>query len=161
MRKVLTLSFAALLLMSVVGWAGDTEEAGWLDLEKCGFCKNLIEDPELLNHCTWENHNIENGAVTVTTVEKDYMESYHTAMAKMEEVNKKMQAGEMVPTCGLCSHMGGLMMKGVKMEHVETQHGYVMLLTSDNPELVAEIHAMNDKTNAELAKFEAAPAEEK
>ncbi len=162
MKSVLTMCFATLLLLSAAGWAGDTEEAGWLDLESCGFCKHLTEDPGLLDHCTWENHNVEKGVVTVTTVEKDYMPSYHTAMVKMKEVNKKMEAGEMVPMCGSCAAMGGLMMKGAKMEHVETQHGYVMLMTSDDPELVTEIHAWTDKTNAELAKFEeATPAEEK
>ena len=33
---------------------------------------------------------------------------------------KKMETGEMVPMCGMCMSMGGLMMKGAKFDAVET-----------------------------------------
>lgn len=161
MKNVLTACLVAVLMLAASGMAQETEEKPWFDMEKCGFCKHLMEDPEMLNHCTWEHHNIGNGIVTVSTVEKEYLPAYRTAMVKMQEVGKKMEQGEMVPMCGMCTAMGGLMQKGVKWEYVETQHGDIMIMTSDDPELVAELHAFSDKTNLELDKMmaEAAPAE--
>ncbi len=61
-------------------------------MEKCGFCKHLTEDAELLNHCVWEHHKIANGMISVTTVEKEYLPSFRTAMVKMEETGIKMEA---------------------------------------------------------------------
>jgi len=160
MKTVMTICFAVVLLLSAAGGAADVGEKPWFDLENCGFCKHLLEDPELLDHCTWEHHNIANGMVSVTTVEKDYLPSYRAAMVKMEEVGKKMEEGEMVPMCGMCTAMGALMMKGVKWEYLKTQHGDVMIMTSDSPEVVADLHAFTDKTTTELAKMmEPAPAE--
>lgn len=160
MKTVMTICLATVLLLAAAGGAADTEEKPWFDMVNCGFCKHLMDDPELLNHCTWEHHNVANGMVSVTTVEKDYLPSYRAAMARMEEVGKKMEQGEMVPMCGMCTAMGGLMMKGVKWENVPTQHGDVTVFTSDDPAMVAEIHAFTDKTNKELAKMEAKGMEE-
>jgi hypothetical protein len=140
----------------VAGAALAEGEAKWFDMENCGFCKHLVTDKGLLDHCVWENHKIAKGAVTVTTVEKEYLPAFRAAMKEMEATGKKMEAGEMVPMCGMCQSMGMLMMKGVKWESVDTQVGNVMLMEADTPELVAEIHAFVDKTNAELAKWSAA-----
>jgi len=162
MKSVLTMCFATLLLLSAAGWAQDAEEKPWFDLENCGFCKHLMDDPGLLDHCTWENHNIENGMMSVTTVDKEFLPSYRAAAMKMKETSEKMEKGEMVPMCGMCTAMGSLMMKGAKWEYVETQYGDVQIMTSDNEEVVQELHAFTDKTNAELAKMEeAAQVEEK
>ena len=144
---------AVLLLLTSVALAGD---APWFDMKNCGFCKHLMDDPELLHHCTWENHKIDNGALIVTTVEDEFLPSFEKAMAAMEETGKKMEAGEMVPMCGMCQAMGAMFMKGAKYQSINTQHGNVALFTSDNPELITEIHAYVDRTNDEMAKMEAA-----
>ena len=144
---------AVLLLLASVALAGD---APWFDMKNCGFCKHLMDDPEMLNHCTWEHHKIDNGMVVVTTVEDAYLPSYQKAMAVMEEVGKNMEAGEMVPMCGMCQAMGSIFMKGAKYTSIDTKHGSVALFTSDNPEVVKEIHAFVDRNNEEMAKMEAA-----
>ena len=61
MKNVLTVCLAAVLMLAASGMAQEAEEKPWFDMEKCGFCKHLLEDPEMLDHCTWEHHNIGNG----------------------------------------------------------------------------------------------------
>ncbi|MCK4633068.1 MAG: hypothetical protein KAT79_07325 [candidate division Zixibacteria bacterium] len=154
MRLTIIIGLAAVLLMTaaVVG----EEEAPWFDMENCGFCKFLLEDPELLPNTTWEHHHISNGAVSVTTVKEGFKESLAKAMAQMDETGKRMEAGEEVPMCGMCQAWGALMAKGAKFELVETIHGDVVLTTGDTPELIAEIQAFATRTTEELAKMEAA-----
>lgn len=153
MKTVVTICLAAMLVLSISAGAAAQEEKPWFDLENCGFCKHLMDDPHLLEHCTWENHNIGNGMMSVTTVDKDYLPSYRVAAKKMQEVSEQMEKGEIVPMCGMCTAMGGLMMKGAKWELVETEVGDVQLMTSDDPEIVKELHAFTEKTNKELAKM--------
>jgi len=129
-------------------------EDKWFDLENCGFCQSLLEPPDMLQHATWEHHNISNGIVSVSTVEKEYMDQWRVAEVKMEELGKKMQAGEQVKMCNSCMAMGKLMAMGAKWESVHTTHGGVSLMTSDDPEVVKEIHAWGKKTTDELAKME-------
>lgn len=148
------------VLVAFVLFAGSVLGEGpaktkWFDMENCGFCKNLTEPPDMLDHCIWEHHKTDDGCIIVATLDEDYIEPYRAAIKKMEEVGKRMEAGEMVPMCGMCMAYGSLMMKGVKFTHVDTKVGSVETLTADTPELVAEIHAMVDKTNAEMAKMEA------
>jgi hypothetical protein len=65
----------------------------------------------------------------------------------------KLQQGEMLPLCGSCTAFGGLMMKGVTQEYVETQHGDVWIVTSDDDEVAAEIQAWAKRNREELAKM--------
>jgi len=138
----------------IMALSAATEEPPWFDMVNCEFCKHLTDDPELLNHTTWEHHNIANGVINVTTVAPEYMESYHKAGQAMEEVGARMMKGENVTMCGMCNAMGMLLQKGVKMEHIETKHGHVTLLTSDNPEMVAKIQSWGKRNQDEMAKIE-------
>ena len=149
--KTKLMVIGGVLLLAAVAFAGD---APWFDMKNCGFCKHLLDDPEMLEHCTWENHKISNGMITVSTVDDEYLESYRTALRKMEETGKKMQEGEMVPMCGMCQAMGALMMSGATYEAGDTKHGSFSLLTSDDPEVVKKIHAFVDRTNEEMAMME-------
>ena len=134
-------------------------EAGepWFDMENCAFCKNLTAEPELMDHMPkWEHHNVTNGSVSITEVDKEYLPAYKKAMANMEETSKKLEAGEQLPMCGMCKAYSALMMKGVKYEEVGSGNVFVLLMHSDDPEVVKEIHAMTDRTNEELKKMEEA-----
>ncbi|MBD3258987.1 hypothetical protein GF377_11185 [candidate division GN15 bacterium] len=155
--KTKLLVAVAVLALALVALAGD--EKPWFDMETCSFCKHLIEDPGLLHHCDWEHHKISDGVLTVTTVEDEYLDAFNTAMANMEEAGKKMQSGEMLPMCGMCTAMGNLMMTGAQWESVTTKHGSVSVLTSDDPAVVEKIHAFADRTNDEMAKMMAAEDE--
>jgi hypothetical protein len=55
--------------------------------------------------------------------------------------------------CGSCMALGACMMKGPKQEYVETAHGDVWILTSDNPELVKELQAWVERNKVEMKKM--------
>ena len=98
-------------------------KSGWFDMENCAFCKNLVKNPELLNHIQWENHATANGAVSITVVEPAYEAAYAEAMGAMEALGEQMHSGKVDPTkvkmCGHCAAYGQLMMAGVNMENVD------------------------------------------
>ncbi|MDH4157282.1 MAG: hypothetical protein OEW00_08405 [candidate division Zixibacteria bacterium] len=153
MRWFMVLS-AMLALAAFGAVAGD--EAPWFDMENCEMCSPLMNDPELLPNVAWEHYNIANGIVTVTTVMDEHRASWDKVVAKMDAVAKKMEAGEPVKLCGMCMAMDDLYKRGAKWEQVETRYGSVSLMTSDKPEMVAEIQAWAKRTNDEMAKMEAA-----
>lgn len=147
-----------LLIVVVVLFAASTltvaGEDSWFDMENCGFCQSLLEPPDMLAHATWEHHNISNGLVSVSTVDKKYIEQWRAAEAKMEAAGKKMEQGEQVKMCNACTAMGKLFMMGAKWESIQTTHGGVSLITSDDPATVKEIQGWGKKTTDELAKME-------
>ncbi len=151
LTKYFVIVAIALFAASTLTLAGDET---WFDMEKCGFCKLLMEPPDMLEHATWEHHNIANGIVSVATIDKEYIKPWRAAEAKMEELGKKMEKGEQVPMCNACMAMGKLMMMGAKYESVQTAHGNVAMMTSDDPKVITEIQAWGKKTMDEMAKME-------
>lgn len=153
MKVLSTLSLLMILALPLL--AGEhTSASGWFDMENCAFCKSLTEDPELLAHVTWENHKIQNGSMTITTVDPAYAAAYAKASKAMEDLGTKMTSGEVNPMevkmCGHCQAFGQLMMAGVRMEKVVGEAAEVMLLTSDDPNIVAMIHEMTDRDIEEM-----------
>lgn len=141
----------AVMLMSLTAVA---EEKPWFDMENCAFCKNLMTDPHLMDNITWEQYHISNGILVVTTVAPEYEESFEKAMKAMEKLGNDMMEGKVtdVVTCGHCDFYGMLMASGAKFENFKTKAGYIDLIISDNPEILAKIKeyaANNDKAMAE------------
>ena len=156
MRKILVLM--AVLAVALPAVAGDHPmgtESGWFDMENCAFCKNLVVDPGLLPHTTWENFSIEGGMMNVVTVDPAYAESMATASAAMEAVGAKLQSGELNPMstkmCGRCMEFGQIMMAGIQMQNFKGEGAEVTLFTSDDPALVKRMHAVVERDNKEMA----------
>jgi hypothetical protein len=156
----------ALSLLTLPALAGDhpmATESGWFDLENCAFCKNLLTDPELLEHMTWETHRIENGMMYITVVDPGYQKSYVAANKAMEKLGNDMMTGAVNPMqvkmCGSCAEFGQLMMAGVEMENIDGDAADIMLITSTDPQMVAKLHAYADRNNKEMAEFMAASHE--
>lgn len=161
--KKAVLSTALLLVAAPVlaGGAGAMKTpSGWFDMENCAFCKSMVEDPDLLDHVTWENHSIADGMMTITTVEPEYAEALAKANAAMQELGMKMQTGKVNPMevkmCGHCAAFGQLMMAGVKMESVKGEAAEVTLATSDDPALVDKLHGIVKRNKDEMAIMMAA-----
>jgi hypothetical protein len=140
------------------GFAG-SEEKSWFDLENCGMCKALVQEPDLMPHMTWENHLIATGVMSVTTVEAEYAEAYQRACAGMDAAAQKLQAGEPMQLCNFCQSAGALMMQGAQMEQFETEGGTVMLMTATDPEVIKKIHKHGQRTIDEYSKMLAAEKE--
>jgi len=139
------LLFAGLTVVS----AGEGTEAKWFDMKNCAFCKNVMAEKGLLENMKWRNYNITHGMVTVTTVTPEYKDAYMRANKAMEELGTKMMTGGVDPTtvtmCGHCQAYGGFMQKGVTFDYVQADVGDIVVMTSDSPEMVAEIQRYSKK----------------
>ena len=154
----LTIGSMLLLLAPTILAAPAYPETHWYDLENCAYCRNLTRDQQLLDHVTWENHLISNGALTVTVVDPAFEESYHQAQAAMAELSRKVKSGEIDPTsmkvCGRCETYGRLVDSGVTTETVVGEQAEITLVTADSPELVARIHEFVQRNIAEMEQME-------
>jgi len=163
MRKLIVL--AAVFAVALPALAGNESDmrtpSGWFDMAECAFCKNLVEDPELLSHSTWEGHAISNGAMYIMTVEPEYAESMAKAGAAMAQVGQDIQAGKVnpmtLPMCGHCQEFGMIMMSGVHMETVKGGAAEVSIFTSDDEALVKRMHAVVKRDQEEMALMKAGP----
>ncbi len=133
-------------------------EEPWMDMKNCEMCKTLTqEDPALMKNMTWEHHDISNGLVSVSTVAPAFAKHFTQASERMAKVEGKLQKGEKVSLCNMCTEMGGMLQTGkVKTEHVNTTNGYVGLTTSDDPAMIAQIQKWGERTTEETMKMEKA-----
>jgi hypothetical protein len=142
---MIALSIAAVLVAGAAVAGG----SAWFDHD-CAMCKNMMSDHALMKNMNWEQHNLTNGIVAVTTVQPDYLDEYRTAHANMNKTAERLMSGEQMELCGSCTAMGECMMKGVSQEYVETSSGDLWIVTSDNPEVVAELHEWVKRNQAEM-----------
>ena len=85
-------------------------------------------------------------------MKKEYLGAYRKAHAKMDKVGEQLQKGEMVKLCGGCTAVGAIMIKGVHSESVETIHGGLWILTSSDPEVVADLRQWAKRNKEEMQK---------
>jgi hypothetical protein len=127
------------------------------EMKKCSVCKVMTEKPELMKDMTWESHKIDGGMLCVASVPKDKMKEFtalHEQMLKqIEQVKADSQSGKAVALCGFCQGMGELEKAGAKQQHIQTATGFISLVTSQDPAVIAKIHAQADKAIAEQKKM--------
>jgi hypothetical protein len=146
-RRSIALSLAALVVASVAVAGGQA----WFDHD-CAMCTNMMSDEALMKNMNWEQHNITIGIVAVTTVKPDYLDVYRTAHNNMNATAQRLMKGEQMELCGSCTAMGKCMMMGAQQEYVETSTGDVWIVTSDNPEVVADLHKWVERNQEEMKK---------
>jgi hypothetical protein len=151
MKSFLTLAAVALIasLSSRASAASDDEAAMKAEMEKCAVCKNLAANPELMNAMTWETHKIDNGMLCVSTVPKEKKSEFDALNTKMkasiEQMKSDEQQGKTSELCELCKGMGELLKAGAKEKEISLENGSIHMLTSDDPAVVAKIHAEAEK----------------
>ena len=151
MRKITSVMFVVLLMAVAVAMASDKP---WFDMENCAFCKALGADQSMMMELGWEHYNIDNGSLTVSTIPEKYSEKWETIRADWKALGEKMMAGEKMELCGMCTSYGTLLGGGAKMSEIKWSHGYISMMTSDDPAVVKKIHAHIDMNNAELKMME-------
>lgn len=144
MIRRLTVVIVAVLVVAGAAIAGE-----WFDMENCSMCKNM--SPELMKSMSWEQTDISNGIVCITTVNKGLIDEYRKAHEHMLATSKRLQAGEQLPLCGSCTALGMCLMKGPHQEYAETSTGDVWILTSDKPEVAKELQAWAKRNREEMA----------
>ena len=136
------------------------EDEPWFDLVNCEMCKPLGENPDLLRKVSWEMFELSNGILMLSTIDKGFEKQYKELDVAMQKVVDRIMAGEEVRLCNSCQGMNRIYMKQPKVENFVTKRGDVTVMTSDNPEDVAEMHEWIRRTVKELAKYEAEDPEE-
>jgi hypothetical protein len=149
MRKmsVVVLAAAAIMLASTSLLAQD--ETKWLDPANCHFCQPLTEPEGLLESLGWEHHKIAHGSMSVTTYKPEWKENFEAASVKMTELWVTFDPAQEYQLCGMCQAWMGLPMDKVTFESVKFNGGEIGMSTSTDPEVVAQLHALTDKTIAE------------
>jgi hypothetical protein len=155
MSKKTVLVAMALVVMAAVAIAA---ENAWFNPQKCAMCTAIVQVPGLMESMNEEQLPISNGIVTVTTVDDQHLKGYRQAHGEMQGVIARVQKGENVPLCGSCTALFQLMPKGVKQDYVETQHGDVWILTSNDPAVVAQLQAWAKRNTDEMAKMKSTSA---
>ncbi len=163
MKKIAVLVLL-LAAISAIAMAGEEEgKTAWFDMKNCEFCVLMTEPADMMEHMTWEMHDISNGVVSIGTVEEEYKPHYEKAAAGMMALGEAMEKGERNPMevkmCGHCQAYGALMAAGVHIERVEGDAANIEIITSDDPEVAAQIKEYADKTRVAMVEFEAALAE--
>ncbi len=147
----LTLVLALAVGVSVAGDYSKTKKVAWFDMQNCGMCKSM--PMELYTSMTWEQHPISNGVVSVTTVTEKALPTYRKAHADMMAHGEKLMSGEKMALCGSCTAFSACLMKGASYEYVETTTGDLMIVTSDDKKVVAELKTWAAKNTEEMAKM--------
>ena len=138
--KAIVSGALAIVVFALVFSPAIAQDKPWFDVKNCDFCKQFGKDPELLKNMIWEYHDISNGLMIITAVKPELKASYLAAQEGMEKVAQEMAQGKQdVKMCEHCRTYGALMMTGVKFEHVPAGVGDIMLITSEKPELLAQI----------------------
>ena len=152
MRKSL---FLALILAVAACFAVSAADAPWFDLEKCGFCKTLADQPGLIDHMTTEYHNLHNGTMSFTHIDSAYQPAFAKAQEAMRPVIMDLQAGKPVYTCPHCTELGALMMAGVIPDQIRSGDYIFVVYTSSDSAMVARLQEFGRKSAEGLAAFKA------
>lgn len=163
MKKAVSLALVLVLLAAIGVVAEDMKpEMGtvkWYDPANCEFCKNLVENPKLLDSMTHEYFDVANGALSITTVKPEYRDAYKKAMEAMMALANDMQTGKRNPMevkmDGQCQAYGMLMAAGAKAEYVQSNAADVMLMTASDEATIKQIHDFAERNRTEMAEWKA------
>jgi hypothetical protein len=133
--------------LALIATAAIGEDAPWIDIQNCDFCKVITAEKGLMEHMMNEYHNVATGVVVVTHVDKEYQEAFGRAMAGCKKLAEAMQKGEKHNVCQYCSTLGGFLQAGAKQDEFMS-HGMAMTVySSTDAAMVAKMHAWASKTN--------------
>jgi hypothetical protein len=157
MNRLRFLSIVAVLALSAPVLAQDKsagDEKPWFDLTNCAMCKHMAAQPGLMEAMKWEVHKLDNGMLMVAVIPENMKPAMEKAHEAMEATVQELTAGKELPLCGFCESYGALIARGVKLQEFHGDLGEVSLMTSDDPEVVKDIHKLADRTVAEQKKLE-------
>jgi hypothetical protein len=148
MRKALLvlLPVAILVLIAFALQAQDAAAPKWLDPAGCYFCQPLTQTEGLMDHLTWENHNIKNGIVQVTTVPTEWKDKYKAACTEMEKRWGSFDPKNPQPLCGMCQAWQKVPKDKVTWEWVYFSGGEIGIGTATDSTVIAQLHEISDKT---------------
>jgi hypothetical protein len=151
--RVLALAIVV-MAVALVAIAVGAEEKPWFD-KNCEFCKPWMT-PEMTKNCAFDQVPCANGFLSVVTFPESFRPKYLAASAEMNALSGKAATGAKIQMCGSCETMGSFFMRGAKMEEIPTKTGEIMLMTSNDSTLVADMHKWVKRNIDEEKKMKAA-----
>lgn len=155
MRNFLKVFFLTTLALTLIYTVSSSYDKAWFDLEGCAMCKGIAENPKLIENMTWDQYDITNGVLAVTSVTPEFKEAYMTASKHMKMTGEKLMAGEKLDLCGSCTALSGMFGRGIKSEMIATENGSISLFTSADAELVSELQSWSAMNKDEMKKMHA------
>ncbi len=145
----------ACLVLLIVGLANTRTQAQdkWFDMENCDICKCMAEHQEVMKEMKWDVYPIANGMVMVSVIPEQHRAVMKQAHEQMMKAVARLEKGEPMELCGFCKSYGALMEAGVTIEELDTVGGQITVVTTDDPDLVAKIHAHAKRSRAEHEKM--------
>ena len=143
MRKIFCIAVMMLLSIAFIATASDEP---WVDLKKCAFCRTLSDQPGLIEHMKTEYHNLHNGTMSITHIDKEYQAAFAKAQEAMRPVVRDLQAGKQIYTCPHCTTIGSLMMSGVIPDQILSGDNTIVVYTSSDSTMVKKIQEFGQKS---------------
>ncbi|MEW5795718.1 MAG: hypothetical protein AB1772_05085 [Candidatus Zixiibacteriota bacterium] len=161
MRKSLVVMLA-MAVVAIVAYTLQAQEGEkWLDPANCYYCQPLTQTEGLMENLGWENYNIKNGSISVTTYKPEWKEKWKAASAEMQKRWMAMPTEAEHPKCGMCKAWSEVPMDRVSWENVEFTGGELGITTSTDTAVVAQLHSITDKTRQAMEDWMKAEAEAK
>lgn len=131
----------------------ETAQLAWFDMDNCDVCKSMAQHKDMIPYIKWETHLLDNGALSVSVIPEKFKATMSEAKKDMKKAIARLEAGEKLKCCGYCNSYGTLIGSGAKITEISTAAGDLVMLTSDNEDVVKKIHAHANKTIAEHKKM--------
>ena len=172
-KKVLTAALFVLLAFALV-WASDTKkgmtgnaqmEQMKVEMMKCAVCKNMAMQMDAMGQCGMEVTALNDGMAMRHWVKSDdakKIAAFHTGAAAYSKAGEACMTmtDEQAKTdlCPFCQDMRSAMKAGAKMSYGTTKKGDLMVITSLEPAVQAQITALRQQCEQWAASMEAPPA---
>jgi len=154
MKRFSLFAIAAVVLTVLMPQVSGAAEGSWFDLDNCSMCKNMMAEEGLMEHMHWENYVINDGMLSITRVDPGFEDAFARSVKNMEQTAQKLMSGEQMYLCGFCQSYGGLHMAGANFQTVESDVGYIDLITSTDPKIIEMIQAHAKRTIDEFKKMQ-------
>ena len=171
-KKVLTAALFVILAIGLV-WAGDkkaTMDAGKMEamkaeMMKCAVCKNMAMQMDAMGPCGMEVTALNDGMAMRHWVKSDdakKIAAFHTGAAACSKAGEACMTmtDEQAKTdlCQWCQEVRSAMKAGAKMSYGTTKKGDLMVITSPEPTVQAQLTNLRQQAEQWAASMEAPPA---
>ncbi len=157
-KKVLTAALFVVLAFALV-WAGDKKAANTAQMDamkaemmKCAVCKNVAMNMDEIGPMGMEAAKLNDGLAIrhwVKSADAKKVAAFHTACNAANQAGQTTLSwtDEQAKTdlCQFCQDMRTAMKAGAHMSYGDTKNGSMMILTSSDPAVQAQLGTLHEK----------------
>jgi len=130
------------------------------EMAKCAVCKNLAAHLDEIGPINMEVAKLNDGVAIMHSVPAAKVATFQKACEEMDKAGEACMTmtDEQAKTqlCPMCQDMRSVMKAGGKMSTGMTKHGDIMVLTSTDPTVQAQINSLGEKCAMMAAGTQAA-----